>query len=96
MASITNRDISRVHRWTYPQEKGGSGGIIPPKAQDMLLAAAPAYGVSLSRDEFFHPVAEPLKKTKTSQLPSAFNASKTSLKNSSKGLRKTNEAVDAA
>ncbi len=53
VAAICKCDISRVHRWTYPKDKGGSDGIIPPKRQDQLLAAAPSKGIKLKRDEFF-------------------------------------------
>lgn len=84
VAEITKRDISRVHRWTYPPEKGGSGGIIPPKAQDMLLAEAAARGIALTRDEFFHPVGEPLKKIPPQQLPSASKGSNAPSKKSAK------------
>lgn len=53
VAKICGVDVSRVHRWTYPKEKGGSDGIIPPKRQNQLLAAAVSKGVELKRDDFF-------------------------------------------
>lgn len=32
VAHMTGRDVSRVRRWTFPRERGGSDGIIPMKA----------------------------------------------------------------
>lgn len=58
VAELCKCDISRVHRWTYPKDRGGSGGIIPTKQQNVLLSLAHANGVELTRDEFFHPIAK--------------------------------------
>lgn len=83
IAGICRVHVSRVHRWTYPKEKGGTDGIIPPKRQDLLLAAAPREGVDLRRDDFFPAIAEqpsaPQKgglKPQPIRLSPASNASK--------------------
>lgn len=41
VSKLLGCDISRVHRWTYPKEKGGTDGHIPPKRQRQLLEKAP-------------------------------------------------------
>lgn len=41
VSELLKCDISRVHRWTYSKEKGGTDGHIPPKRQRQLLAKAP-------------------------------------------------------
>jgi hypothetical protein len=47
-------DLSRVYRWTYPRERGGTGGIIPAKHQLPLLTKARASGVDLQPADFFY------------------------------------------
>lgn len=46
-------DVSRVYRWTYPKERGGTGGLIPTKRQHLLLSNANAHGVSIGPSDFF-------------------------------------------
>jgi hypothetical protein len=41
VSELLKCDVSRVHRWTYPKEKGGTGGHIPQKRQRQLLEKAP-------------------------------------------------------
>jgi hypothetical protein len=53
VAEWTGVDISRVHRWTYPSERGGTGGVIPAKHQPTILDKARAAGVKLSPADFF-------------------------------------------
>lgn len=53
VAGMTGRDVSRVHRWTYPRHKGGTGGIIPTDAQHRLLQEARSRGIPLTPDHFF-------------------------------------------
>lgn len=43
--------VSRVHRWTYPRERGGSDGIIPSRHHRPLLDAAKAAGIKLKADD---------------------------------------------
>lgn len=57
VAEICGVDVSRVHRWKYPPERGGTGGIIPASHQITLLEGARAAGINLRPDDFF-PVAE--------------------------------------
>ena len=53
VAEICKVDISRVHRWTYPAERGGTGGLIPSKHQARLLEGARAKGLPLKPRHFF-------------------------------------------
>ena len=43
---------SSVYRWTYPREKGGTGGVIPTKALEILSRAARLHGIFLEADDF--------------------------------------------
>lgn len=57
VANITGAHVSRIYRWMYPKEKGGTDGVIPLKHIPALLAAAKAKGIALSADDFLptHP-----------------------------------------
>lgn len=50
-------DVSRVYRWTYPKERGGTGGIIPAKHQQTLLEKAQAADIRLKPADFFEAVS---------------------------------------
>ena len=41
VADLLGCHITRVYRWTYPVDRGGTGGHIPLKQQHKLLAKAP-------------------------------------------------------
>ena len=53
VAKLTGRDKSRVHRWGYPKEKGGSNGLIPSDVANDLLRNAAHLGL---KPEHFFPV----------------------------------------
>jgi len=53
LAGLINVSVSRVYRWNYPKERGGTGGLIPQKHHGALLTAARAEGVSLEPVDFF-------------------------------------------
>lgn len=53
VAEMLTRDSSRVHRWTYSKEKGGTGGRIPAELQEKLLTEARARGINLRPEHFF-------------------------------------------
>lgn len=50
LAEILGRDPSRIYRWTYPEERGGTGGAIPGggKTIKKILTAAEDRGIKLS------------------------------------------------
>lgn len=53
VAEMVGVDVSRVHRWTYPTSRGGSGGLIPARHQNKLLIEARARGIDLRPEDFF-------------------------------------------
>lgn len=53
VAFATGVDKSRVYRWTYPAERGGTNGEIPRKHWSSLIAAAQARGIELTHSDFF-------------------------------------------
>ena len=59
VADMTNRNESRVRRWTYPKQRGGTDGLIPSDMQPILLEAARSRGINL-RPEHFFPAIPPL------------------------------------
>lgn len=57
VAEVTGKHISRVYRWMYAKEKGGTGGFIPPEDAKSLLAWARDNNLPLSAAEFLEPAA---------------------------------------
>lgn len=55
VAEMVGRDETRVYRWTYPKERGGTGGLIPADCQQVLLNAAKKRGIPLRPEHFFAP-----------------------------------------
>lgn len=53
VSTITGKHISRVYRWMYPKEQGGTGGIIPQPEAAKLLKHARDNGVAVTADSFF-------------------------------------------
>lgn len=53
VVSVTGKHISRVYRWMYPKERGGTGGLIPHNDARALLEYARANAVDLKPDDFF-------------------------------------------
>lgn len=45
------RHISCVYRWNLPKATGGTGGIIPTRNMESVLAAARAEGIVLTADD---------------------------------------------
>ena len=53
VANMTGRTSLRVRRWTYPKDRGGTGGLIPTDCQHALLEQARKRGVLLEPHHFF-------------------------------------------
>ncbi|MEL7398022.1 MAG: hypothetical protein AAFN44_16805, partial [Pseudomonadota bacterium] len=51
VAEITGRHPSRVHRWGYTKDRGGSDGFIPSEVASLLLEKASHLG--LKPEHFF-------------------------------------------
>lgn len=54
-AEVTGKHISRVYRWMYPKDRGGTGGTIPHADAAVILAYARESGIPLSASEFLEP-----------------------------------------
>lgn len=52
-ALLVGRTESAVHRWTYPKDRGGTGGTVPGRAQAKLLEAAARGEVDIRPEDFF-------------------------------------------
>ena len=48
LSRLLGLDRSAVHRWALPKARGGTGGLLPAKHHQRLLALAIAEGVVLS------------------------------------------------
>ncbi len=46
-------DVSNVHRWTYPKDRGGSDGVIPARHQPVIIAKAREAGKDVGPSDFF-------------------------------------------
>ena len=53
VAEMAGVHVSRVHRWTYPKNRGGTGGLIPTQHQQTLLNEARKRGIDLGPPDFF-------------------------------------------
>jgi len=58
LAAVVGVDVSTVYRWSYPCNRGGTGGIIPAKYHQMILDRSKCIGVDLSPSDFFLPSSE--------------------------------------
>ena len=52
-SKVTGKHVSRVYRWTYPREKGGTGGVIPHEDATKLLKHASENNLELVAADFF-------------------------------------------
>lgn len=48
-----HRDPASIYKWTYPRNKGGTGGLIPGYALGAVLEAARVEGILLSPDDLY-------------------------------------------
>lgn len=53
-AELAEATENWVTRWTYPVDRGGTGGRVPAKAQERLMRAAAEGLVALSPADFFN------------------------------------------
>jgi hypothetical protein len=53
VAEITGKHVSRVYRWMYPKERGGTGGLIPQTDAPTILKYARDNSIELSPADFF-------------------------------------------
>lgn len=53
VAILTNRATVSVHKWRHDKARGGTGGLIPSDAQEMLMCAALRGEIDLTPSDFF-------------------------------------------
>jgi hypothetical protein len=53
VASMVGVHRTNVYRWTYPEDRGGTNGLIPTRQQAKLLTAARDRGIDLRPEHFF-------------------------------------------
>ena len=53
LAAILEIHRATVYRWTWPRERGGTGGVIPTKMVDRVIRAARVEGIFLSASDLF-------------------------------------------
>ncbi len=58
VAEVTGKHVSRVYRWMYPKDRGGTGGFIPQADAQALLVYARQKDIALSPAEFIEAVPE--------------------------------------
>jgi hypothetical protein len=51
LAKATGFSLNSVYKWTYPKEKGGTGGLIPASKLPEVYMAAQRLGIELSAAE---------------------------------------------
>lgn len=52
-AELVGRHPTAVNRWMMPKEKGGTGGTVPAKAAEKLMAIAKEMGLKIEGADFF-------------------------------------------
>lgn len=53
IAEWTRRDRSRVHAWTWPKSRGGTGGVVPHAVRPAIIKGARAdFGEVLGYADF--------------------------------------------
>ena len=49
LGKLIGKSRSQVHRWRLPRERGGCGGLIPPRHHVKLIELAHQEGVNLDK-----------------------------------------------
>jgi hypothetical protein len=59
LAKAIGRDFATVYKWTYAEDKGGTGGVIPFRSAQRIYAEAKARGIPLTMSDLVDPPAPP-------------------------------------
>jgi hypothetical protein len=54
VANVTRKDRTRVFRWMYPVERGGTGGLVPQRVWPRLLEYAAKNRIKLEPADFIN------------------------------------------
>lgn len=52
-AAGVGRDLTTIYKWTYPKDKGGTGGYIPTSAHADIKKAARREGILLTAQDWY-------------------------------------------
>ena len=52
LAAVLRYEPSRVYKWTYSREKGGTGGLVPAASVTAIQAAADLQGIALTDSDW--------------------------------------------
>lgn len=63
VARVAGKHVSRVYRWMYPKDRGGTGGLIPQEVQPAILGFAEDNGIDLTERDFFPRRSAPASET---------------------------------
>lgn len=47
---MVGRSENRIRRWTYPKDRGGTGGLIPTNLLGKLISEAKRRGINLQAE----------------------------------------------
>jgi len=53
-AGATGVAVQTAYRWSYPKERGGTGGVIPAKYHQILLDFSSKSDLPLKHSDFFN------------------------------------------
>lgn len=53
IADALDLDVSSIHKWKYPTDRGGTGGLVPTNRQQELMRWARRVGIDLAPEDFF-------------------------------------------
>lgn len=53
VAEMLGLNVASVHKWKYPTDKGGTGGLIPTGRAQELLERARKAGIEIGPEDFF-------------------------------------------
>lgn len=57
LANLLNCHVTRIYRWTYPVERGGTGGLVPQRHHVALLKLAKHHNVKLRPADLYPRIA---------------------------------------
>lgn len=53
LSKLTGLSENSIYKWTYPKDRGGTGGLIPSERQASVLQAARENAIEVQPEDFF-------------------------------------------
>lgn len=53
VAELLGTSRQAIYKWTYPRQRGGTGGYIPARRQLELMVVCKMQGIVLTKNDFF-------------------------------------------